>query len=83
MQQKQILLKNEVKYYNFKPPTGDNKDDDASPDINDVQDIHSYNAVAVAGIHLTCMLDKGGQDLQAFWNICFNKLNVVFATCTS
>ena len=56
-----------------------NNDDDAIPDNNDVRDIESYDAVIVAGIYLTYMLDRGGQDLQSFWNVRINKTNVVFA----
>ena len=75
------IIKEGSKVLQFlKPPSDDKKnDDDVSPDINDVHDIDSYDAVVVAGIYLTYMLDKGGQDLQTFWNICINKPNVVFA----
>ena len=41
--------------------------------------IYSIDAVVVAGIHLTFMLDKGGHDLQTFWNARINQTNVVFA----
>ena len=51
----------------LKQPSDDNtNNDDASPDINDVQDIDSYDAVVVAGICLTYILDNGTQDQQAF-----------------
>ena len=41
--------------------------------------LENSDAVVIAGIYLTYILDKGGQNLQIFWNICINKLNVVFA----
>ena len=41
--------------------------------------IYSIDAVVVAGIHLTFMLDKGGHDLQTFWKARINQTNVVFA----
>jgi len=67
----------------LKPPGdergGAHADDDASPDIKDITDVETYDAVVVAGIYLTYMLDKGGQELQDFWNIVINKPNVVFA----
>ena len=34
--------------------------------LNDARDIESYDAVVVAGIYLTYMLDKGDEDLQTF-----------------
>ena len=45
-----------------------NNNDDANPDINDAGDIESYDAVVVAGIYLTYMLDENCQDLQTLWN---------------
>ena len=36
--------------------------------LNDARDIESYDAVVVAGIYSTYMLDKGDEDLQTFWN---------------